>query len=308
MERTKPKLIVIAGPTASGKTSLAVDLAEHFGGEIISVDSMQVYRHMDIGTAKPSKDEMRDIVHHMIDIVDPDEEFNASLYRSMAVRVIEEAIDRGKICFAVGGTGLYLKTLLRGIMKCPPADSFLREHLKLKWEEQGPAFMHRQLERLDPEAASRIHPNDRIRVLRSLEIINLTDRTITDLTGGHRFQESYYETLKLGLEMERSKLYKRINERSFSMVDNGLIEETHSLIDMGYSTELKPMKSIGYRHAVGLLKGIWNKEKMIFEFQKDTRRYAKRQLTWFRNDHDYMWVNPDSRDLILKKVREFIDR
>ena len=307
MERTKQKLIVITGPTASGKTSLAVDLAENFNGEIISADSMQVYRYMNIGTAKPKKEEMRDILHHMIDVVDPDEEFNASLYRTMAAPKIKGVIDRGKVCFIVGGTGLYLKILLRGIMKCPPVDPTLRKNLRLKWEKNGPAFLHKELERLDPEAASRIHPNDRARLLRSLEIIELTDRKVTELTGGHRFQDCYYKTLKFCLEMEREELYKRINERSLFMVDHGLVKETISLIEKGYSPDLKPMKSIGYRHAVNLIEDRWNKEKMISELQKDTRRYAKRQLTWFKSDHELIWVRPDNSDLIRKKIREFID-
>lgn len=301
----KPKLIVIAGPTASGKTSLAVDLAEYFNGEIISADSMQVYRRMDIGTAKPTREEMRGIPHHMIDIVDPDHEFNVSCYRSMAGPIIKGAIEGGKKCFAVGGTGLYLKALLRGIMECPPTDPFLREDLNMKWEKYGQDFMYRELRRLDPEAASRIHPNDRVRLLRSLEIIRLTDRKFTELTVGHGFKESYYQTLKFFLETERDKLYKRINERSLSMVDKGLVEETGRLIDMGYSPDLKPMKSIGYRHAVGLIRGIWNKKKMISELQKDTRRYAKRQLTWFRTDNELIRVSPENSSLIVKMVKMF---
>lgn len=302
----KPKVIVIAGPTASGKTGLGVALALALGGEIINADSMQVYRGMDIGTAKPTVEERRGVCHHLLDVVDPDEEFNAALYRSIALPIIRDIGSRGKVCLVVGGTGLYIRSLLGGLSQCPPAQPELRESLGRECDAYGSQVLYERLKHLDPESARAIHPNDRARIIRALEIIRVTNRNPSDLTREHRFMDRHLNTLKLGLRIGRDKLYESINERSVTMIDAGLLEETEGLLQTGYSPDLKPMKAIGYRHAVRYLKGEWSRSETISKLQRDTRRYAKRQLTWFRADPEINWIEPDEFDLVFKKIRSFL--
>ncbi|MDB9822455.1 tRNA (adenosine(37)-N6)-dimethylallyltransferase MiaA [Deltaproteobacteria bacterium] len=306
MTENRPKLIVITGPTASGKSSLAVELALHFGGEIINSDSMQVYRGMDIGTAKPSLRERKGIVHHIIDVVDPDEEFNASIYCGLAGPVIRDIAQRGKVCFLVGGTGLYIKTLLGGLLKCPPVNPGLREALAGESEKYGSPFLHERLKKLDPESAQSIHPNDRTRVIRALEIINLTKQSLSSLVLQHNFKDRPFKALKICLQVDRDRLYKRINERSVSMIKSGLLDETQELLKKGYSSKLRAMKSLGYRHAVEYLRKALNLEETILQLQRDTRRYSKRQLTWFKADPQMVWVEPGDSEFIKMKIEEFI--
>lgn len=306
MKDNRPKLVVITGPTASGKSSLAIDLAVDLGGEIINADSMQVYRSMDVGTAKPSVQERKGIIHHMMDVVDPDEDFNASIYRSLTVPIIKEVKGRGRICFVVGGTGLYIKTLLGGLLKCPPVNPTLRMSLVSECEELGSAFLYERLKRLDPKAALNIHPNDKTRVIRSLEVISLTNQPISSLIMEHGFKERPFQALKIGLQVERAQLYHRINERSISMFKSDLVKETRTLLEKGYSPDLRAMKSLGYRHAIAFLRGDCTLEESVLQLQKDTRRYSKRQLTWFRADTDIVWAEPENRDFIQQKIEEFI--
>jgi tRNA dimethylallyltransferase len=300
------KVVVLAGPTASGKTSLAVELADHFNGEIVNADSMQVYIGMDVGTAKPSSEERRGIPHHLLDVVRPDQDFNAAIYRSFAVPVIKDILARGKVCFLVGGTGLYIKALLGGLLSCPPTDRRMREGLWRQFEEGGPEALHRRLTALDPESAEKIHPRDKVRVTRALEIIQLTRQPLSSLARGHRFEERIFQAFKICLQTERKDLYHRINQRSLSMVEKGLVEETRNLINKGYSPQLKPMKSLGYRHAVQYLEGLWSLDRMIGELQRDTRRYAKRQLTWFRADPEMMWRSPDATETLVREIDTFL--
>jgi tRNA dimethylallyltransferase len=302
----KERIIIIAGPTASGKSSLAIELADRFHGEIVNVDSMQVYRGMDIGTAKPSPVERKGIPHHLIDVVYPDEEFNAAIYRSLAVPAINEIQMRGKVCFVVGGTGLYIKTLTGGLLACPPVHPPLREELRKQSEQHGPGFLHKQLERLDPEISFRIHPHDKVRIMRALEIITLTGEPLSRLMQRHAFQEMPFHVLKIYLQISREELYHDINERSRLMVDKGLIEETKSLLNKGYSQELKPMQALGYRHAIEFLTEKWTLEEMVEHLQRDTRRYAKRQLTWFGADPEATWLQPDRRDDMSKRIKAFL--
>jgi len=302
----RPKVVIISGPTARGKTSLGVDLALAFNGEIISADSMQVYRGMDVGTAKPTPEEQKGIPHHLLDVVDPDEEFNAATYRSMALPKITEISSRERSCFVVGGTGLYIKGLLDGLFECPPADMELRESLRRECESLGPAILHERLTNLDPESANKIHPNDRVRIIRALEIIHLTNRRPSDLTRAHGFGDRTLDALKLCLKVDREELYNRIDKRSVAMVETGLVQETESLLRKGYSPDLKPMKAIGYRHMIKYLKGDWSIDGAIREIQSDTRRYAKRQLTWFRADPEVTWIEPENFDLVLEKVKGFL--
>jgi tRNA dimethylallyltransferase len=297
--------VVIAGPTASGKSSLAVELSLLVQGEIVNADSMQVYRHMDVGTAKPSPLERQMVPHHLLDVVDPDEEFNAAIYRSLAVPLIRDILSRGKVCFVVGGTGLYIKTLLGGLLQCPPADRGLREKLGDQVEKQGLETMYRRLEERDPLSAKKIHAHDKVRILRALEIIELTKKPLSALVQGHGFQDFVFQALKICLQIDREELYHRINKRSVLMVERGLIEETRSLLAKGYSADLKPLKSLGYRHAVRYLEGRYDREEMVRQLQLDTRRYAKRQLTWFRADPSVIWLDPQRKEHLVKTIASF---
>jgi tRNA dimethylallyltransferase len=306
MKEKRPKLVVIAGPTASGKSSLAVNLALHFGGEIINSDSMQVYRGMDVGTAKLSIKERKGVVHHMIDVVDPDEDFNASLYRSLAEPIAKDIVERKKACFVVGGTGLYIKVLLGGLLKCPPVNTGLRKELIRECEERGSPFLHERLKRLDPVSALNIHPNDITRVIRAIEVIHLTDQALSSLILQHNFKDRPFQALKICMHVDRDHLYKRIDDRSVSMIKSGLFEETQKLLGKGYSSDLGSMNALGYRHAIKYLKHERNLEETILQLQRDTRRYAKRQLTWFRADHEMVWAKPEDIDFIKKKIEKFI--
>lgn len=306
MTQKLPKIIVIGGPTASGKTSLAIELALRLNGEIVNADSMQVYRYMDIGTAKPSFEERAVIPHHLMDVVDPDEEFNAARYCQMAKKVIEQIRKKNKIVFLVGGTGLYIKALLAGLFISPPSNPEIRKRLYRRWKEEGAGNLYEQLKKKDPEAAERIHPHDRLRIIRALEVMELTKKRFTDLTGEHGFREKEYQALKLAIHTERNALYQLINQRSLDMIESGLVKETEDLLNKGYSTDLKPMKSIGYRHAAGYLSGKWDIDRMIYLLQRDTRHYAKRQLTWFRADPDVKWINHKQRGVLDEMISSFL--
>jgi tRNA dimethylallyltransferase len=306
MPEKKEKVVIIAGPTASGKSGLAVELSLLFQGEIVNADSMQVYRYMDVGTAKPSASEQKAVPHHLLDVVDPDQEFNAALYRSLAVPIIRDVLVRGKVCFVVGGTGLYIKTLLGGLLECPPSDLVLRQKLRDKAESQGLNALHKRLEDLDPESAKKIHARDRVRVLRALEIMELTKKPLSAMVRGHAFQDAGFQALKICLQIDRKELYHRIDERSVLMVEKGLIEETETLLARGYSPHLKSMKSLGYRHAVHYLEGRYDREAMVRQLQMDTRRYAKRQLTWFRADPSIAWIDPQRKEHLVETITSFV--
>lgn len=306
MRGDKQKLIIIGGPTASGKSSLAVELAQHFQGEVLNADSMQVYRGMDIGTAKPSIEERRGIKHYLLDVVNPDEDFNAALYRSMALPSINEMASREKLCFVVGGTGLYIKALLGGLMDCTPSVPAFRVRMQEECDLYGTRVLHNRLKLLDPEAASKIHPHDKIRIIRALEILHLTHEQPSALMRKHGFRQSPFRTLKICLQMDRKQLYHRINERSLFMIDNGLVRETEDLLKKGYSSHLKSMQSLGYRHMIKYMEGAWELDEAVKSLQADTRRYAKRQLTWFRADPEVNWMQPAEVDNIIKKIRDFV--
>jgi tRNA dimethylallyltransferase len=283
-----------------------VELARHVEGEIVNADSMQVYRWMDVGTAKPTVPERKGIPHHLLDVVAPDEDFDAARYRSLAAAAAEGILARGKRCFVVGGSGLYIRALLGGLLSCPPADPALRRELREACEQSGPEALHTRLRKLDPDYAGRIHPRDRVRIIRALEVVQLTGAPFSSLIREHRFQDRAFDALKICLQMPREDLYHRINQRALTMVRNGLVEETAGLLRRGYSRDLKPLKSIGYRHAVKILDGSWGLEKALRQLQTDTRRYAKRQVTWFRSDPDMQGREPGDRDGILTEVERFL--
>ncbi len=304
MDLSKPKVIVIAGPTASGKSHVALKIAKEMEGEIVNADSMQVYKYMDIGTAKATEAERREVPHHLLDVVAPDEPFNAAMYRSLALPVIEDIAKRGKTCLVVGGTGLYIKALVGGLFSCPPSDTGLRASLIKEWEELGPEGFHQKLASIDPESASKIHPHDKVRVTRAMEIYLLTGRKASELAQEHAFKDKRVEALKLCLDLPRGTLYERINKRTDAMVEAGLLDETKRLLEMGYSADLKPMKAIGYKHMVEHIKGITTLDEAIAKIKRDTRRYAKRQLTWFRADPEYQWVSP----MDVRRIRAALER
>jgi len=305
-KKGRPKIVVIAGPTASGKSSFAVNLACSLSAEIVNADSMQVYRGMDIGTAKPTRIEQRGIPHHLLDIVNPDEPFNAAIYRRKALSAIHDIRARGKTCLLVGGTGLYIRALVGGLMKAPPSDPGLRESLHQECERYGSVRLHERLRGLDPRSAAAIQPGDRIRIIRALEIIQLSDRLSSDLVKEHGFRYRSLDTLKICLNVERETLYHRINERTEKMAEMGLLRETRHLLNQGYSPDLKPMNAIGYRHMVRHLRGECSFEEAIVALKRDTRRYAKRQLTWFRAESDAIWIDPDAIDVVLGMIGVFL--
>ena len=280
----KPKIVVICGPTALGKTSIAIDLARAFSGEIVGADSMQIYRYMDIGTAKPTPVERSCVTHHMIDIVNPDEHFDAKQFAKMAQEKIIKLYVRGVTPFVVGGTGLYIKALVQGLFKADPADPHVRERLKKEARIYGSDFLHKRLSQHDPDTAKRIHPNDTYRIIRALEVHELTGKTITELHREHMFSDKPFRVLKIGLHMDRELMYDRIDRRVDGMIKAGFIDEVKGLLDTGYPADLKSMQSIGYRHLVDFIQGRCPWDETLRTLKRDTKRYAKRQMTWLKVD------------------------
>lgn len=304
----KPKIVIICGPTGVGKTSLAVELAQHFGSQIVGADSMQVYRYMDIGTAKPTAAEQARVAHHMIDIIAPDESFDAARYAECAGTKIFE-MDRQKITpFVVGGTGLYIKALLHGLFDAEGFDADVRCKLKQEAEAHGVESLHERLGRLDPESAKRLHPNDRYRVLRALEVVETTGKPISRYHREHGFSEQPFDALQIALRMDRPLLYARINQRVEAMIASGFLEEVKSLLARGYLADLKSMQSIGYRHMVDFLAGRLTWQECLRTLKRDHRRYAKRQLTWFGADPQIIWKEAGQHEEIRLLVEEFLGR
>lgn len=304
---SKPKIIIIVGPTASGKTELALRLAERFDGEIVNADSMQVYRGMDIGTAKPSMELRRRVPHHLIDIVDPDADFSASDFRREAARVIADIHGRGRRVFVVGGTGLYVRALLKGLVDSPSGAESIRRELQETARRLGGAELLRRLAEVDPETAGRLHPNDQVRIIRALEVYRQTGRPISSFRGEHGFTGDYYDYLKIGIAVERSELYRRIEERVERMLAEGFLDEVRGLLARGYDAGLKPMRAIGYKEICSLLAGAYPLDEAVRLIKRDTRRYAKRQLTWFNRESEIYWVEyPDKFDTICNHVIEFL--
>ena len=277
---TKP--LIILGPTAAGKTALSIELAKKLGGEIISADSMQVYRGMDIGTAKPTTEERQDIPHHLIDIKDPDESWTVSDFVEQANGLTGSLAHP----IIVGGTGLYLWSLLEGFsFPIIPADKELRERL----EKEPLAELYSRLLTVDPDAAIKIHPNDKKRIIRALEVFELTGKPISKLQEPRR-SVAGSPPLLIGLNLPREELYSRINQRVDSMIEKGLIDEVKGLLAKGYSKALPSFQALGYKEVVEYLDGKWNKEQMIEELKKRTRNFARRQMTWFRRFKNVRWV------------------
>jgi tRNA dimethylallyltransferase len=301
----KPKLVVILGPTCVGKTDVAIKLAERYGGEIISADSMQVYRYMDIGTAKPSSEEMLRAKHHLIDVVNPDEEFNAAIFAEEAGRIINGLCRENKNIFVAGGTGLYLKALLGGLLNAPGADGELREYYRNSFKGAEKSRLYEILKEKDEEAAAKIHPNDFVRIIRALEVWEHTGKSIASIQKEQGFNDRAYDYIEIGLNVERDILYDGINKRTDKMIASGLIEEVKRLMSMGYSESLKPMQSMSYRNVVDYIEGRCDMAEAVRLIKRDTRRYAKRQLTWFQKDADVRWFTPFEIDAISREIEGF---
>jgi len=313
----REKLVVIVGPTAVGKTEISIRIADQINGEIISGDSMQVYRGMDIGTAKVQEKEMisprgRKIPHHLIDIMDPDANFSAADFQHLARKAIHEINGKGKIPLLVGGTGLYVNSVIDpyNFMEMEHDKNF-RITLLDEAERSGPASLYHQLCRIDPEAAQRIHPNDVRRMIRAIEVFYQTGKTITELRSHRPDQSSPYSFVMIGLYLERDLLYPKINDRVDQMIKMGLIEEVSELLKKGYHPRLNSMQGLGYRQMAAYLTGILTKEEAIRLLKRDTRRFAKRQFTWFKRDERIKWYHItdfSEKTLCAEKITEYIGR
>jgi len=292
---TRFPLVALVGPTAAGKTDLSLRLAKEICAEIISVDSVQVFRGLDIGTAKPGPEEQQQVPHHMIDVADPDEPFDVADFVHKTLGIIRSMTSRGKVPLLVGGSGLYLRSLLEGLAPCLGHDPVVREMLRKILSNHGKRALHDILARADPEAASRLHPNDTFRVIRALEVYHQTGEPISKWHRRHKSMSGQrLPCIKIGLVRPREELYERIDSRVDYMLDAGLLEEVELLLNKGYSHRLKPLQSLGYRHMIRFLKGESSLDEAVSQLRRDTRHYAKRQLTWFRADPEIRWYHPEA--------------
>ena len=283
-------LIVLLGPTAAGKSRIAVQVAKRFDTEILAADSRQVYRGMDIGTDKPTADECQGVPHRLIDLVDPDQEFNAGRYRQAALAEIGRVYATRRLPFVVGGTGFYIRTLVRGLCVAPQADPLVRTGLMKISKEQGRERLYAELVHVDPDTAVRLHPNDEAKVIRALEVHRLSGRPLSEWHRQHGFQEAAFSALLIGLQWPREVLYRRIEERIDWQLSHGMIEETRALLDRGYGRHLGAMKGLGYRQVAAYLAGECDYAETVRRFKRDTRHFAKRQMTWFRKEPGIQWV------------------
>ncbi len=304
------QIICIAGPTASGKTALAVALAKELNGEVVSCDSMQIYRRMDIGTAKPTADEMQGIPHHMLDVAEPDEDFSVSRYCTMASQIVDDIVARGKTAIIAGGTGLYMDSLIRGNDFAPFPSTGQRERLEAQADESGMEVMLELLRGIDPEAAARLHLADRKRIIRALEVYYETGETITEHNRRTQLLPPRYEPIWLGSDFEpRSALYERIDRRVDLMLEQGLLEEIRALLASGIPQKCTAMQAIGYKEFVAALDGRCPIEEAAEEVKKSSRHYAKRQLTWFRRNKQMHWLTRragDGSEEIIQAARRVL--
>lgn len=306
----KPSLIAIAGPTGSGKSALALELASHFDGEVVNCDSVQIYRYFNIGTAKLPEEDRRGIPHHMIDVANPDEVFTAGDFARAARPVLHEIAGRGRLPVVTGGTGFYLRALIDGLAPGPRRDEALRAGLQSR-EARRPGCTHRLLRRVDPITAARIHPNDLPKVIRALEICVSARRSATDVFAEGRDALLGFRVLKIGLFPDREQLYQRLACRMEAMFASGLVQETASILARGYGPDCKPFESIGYKQALQVINGESSDKDALFYATRETRRYAKRQMTWFRQEPGLEAVSgfgddPAVMARVGKRVRDFL--
>ena len=306
-KNSRPPIVILIGPTAAGKTDVAVKWAEMLNGEIVSADSVQVYRYMDIGSAKPDRDLLERVPHHLVDAADPDDTFSAARFKVEADRAIESIASRGKTPLVVGGAGLFIRALTRGLFQGPGDDPEYRELLMKRIEENGVEALHAELEKVDPEAASRIRDRDRVRIIRGLEVYRLTGIPISRHQKMHGFRKERYQAFYAGIEVDRKTLSDRIERRIDRMMEAGLTDEVRGLFQRGYSFDLPSMQSIGYRHVGLYLKGETTLEDAVSLMKRDTRRYAKRQMTWFRKIPDVCWFSMENEGGVVGKIHHFLN-
>lgn len=306
-------LVVLVGPTAVGKSEIGLRLARDLSTDLLTADSRQVYRGMDIATDKPAMEQRHGVPHRLIDLVDPDEPFNAGQYRSLALQEIERLYGERRVPLVVGGTGLYVRTLIHGLCDAPPADEAFRASLLREAEARGRYFLHEELTRIDPESAARLHPHDEVKIVRALEVHHLSGRRLSDVQQRHGFAEQPFSVLMIGLNRDRSALYRRIDARVESMFARGVVEETASLLARGYRRDSGAMKGLGYQQISGYLSGQYDRAEALRLLQRDTRHFAKRQLTWFRKEPGLQWWSLSEQDSpqdvagrLLETVQSFL--
>jgi len=310
---THKPIVAIVGPTAIGKSRIGIEVAKILHTEILTADSCQVYRGMDIGTDKPTIQERQEVPHRLIDLVDPDHPFNVGDFRRHALQDISRLHNQGLLPLVVGGTGLYIRALLRGLCPAPPANWPIRQALTQEATERGWSFLHEKLQQVDPDLAQRLHPNDQPKVLRALEVYQTLGVPLSKMQQQHQFQESPYPFLLIGLTMERQTLFRRIETRVEWEIEKGLVQETQRLMQQGYSRSLGSMKGLGYRQFSGYLAGEYSYDEAVRLLKRDTRHFAKRQMTWFRKEPGIHWIPLEESDspeqtakCILKTIDDFL--
>lgn len=310
--KEKNDLFILIGPTAIGKTSLSIELAQKLDGEIISADSMQIYKYMDIGSAKINKEEMKGIPHYLIDIILPNEEFTVANFKDNATSLIKDINNKNKLPIVVGGTGLYINSLVYDLKftEVSPNED-IRNDLEYLANKNGNEYLHQELQKIDKNSAAKISINDRKRIIRAIEIYKITKIPMSEHNENFRTPINTYNLTMIGLNIDRAKLYDRINQRVDMMVNQGLIEEVKKLISMGYNKELVSMQGIGYKEIIMFLEGSLSLEQAINLIKQGTRNYAKRQLTWFKRDDRIKWFNIDesiSNDILIKEIINYTKR
>jgi tRNA dimethylallyltransferase len=304
-----PSVVVVTGPTASGKTELAIRLAERFDGEVINADSMQVYRFMNIGTAKPTLEERARVPHHLFDVVTPDLGYSAGRFAEEARGVVQEIDGRGRLPILAGGTGLYIRAALHGLIATGAAAPELRARLEAEAETAraagDPELLHARLSKLDPKAAGAIHPHDSRRTIRALEIIEQSGQLASAVREDHRFGEHSFRSLHLAIDPGRDTVSQRIESRCQGMIDAGLLREVRDLRARGYGPELRSMRAIGYRHINPVADGVDTLANALVAMSADTRRFARRQRTWLRKVESAIWLDPSEEDVIFRRVERF---
>jgi len=303
--RFKP-VVVVVGPTAVGKSRIAIEVAKAFETEVLTADSRQVYRGMNIGTDKPIIEERQAVPHRLIDLVSPDESFNAGLYRRQAVDEIERLYRDRRLPLVVGGTGLYVRTLLKGLCDAPPADPIVRAALRQEAKDQGHDRLYARLVAVDPVAAARLHPRDESKVIRALEVYQLSGRRMSEFQQEHGFAERPFSALVIGLNRDRNALHRRIEERIDWQLAHGLIEETKQLLAQGYQRGSAAMKGLGYRQVAEHLAGEYDLAEMVRRFKRDTRHFSKRQMTWFRKEPGIQWLTIEESESVRHTAEQVI--
>jgi len=308
---SRPKVVIVTGPTATGKTAVAIEVAQRFAGEIVNADSMQVFRFMDIGTAKATPEQRALAPHHLLDVVTPDVPYSAGRYSQEARAAADAILGRGRLPLVTGGTGLYIRAFLEGLIASGDVDPELRERIEAQQTEAvregDPHRLHRRLAKIDPDAAKAIHPNDARRVTRALEIAETFNAPSSQVREAHGFEDRPYDALHLALDLDRDTLNVHIDARCRAMLEQGLLQEVRDLRERGYGPELRPMKSIGYRHMMPVVEGADTLASALVTMQTDTRRFARRQRTWLRPLPEVEWFDPRTPNKILRRVEQFLE-